>query len=85
MYARVLLYLRGELREVYRTRGTFVTADDARLALRRSPYKALEGDDMPWLGALFRQKGWKHTGQWVPSVFAGNNGRQNRCWIWEGQ
>lgn len=89
-YKNALEYLRDHLRILYRSRreernpDAFVTADDARAALRRSHYRLLEGDSMPWLGALFREKGWKHTGKWVPSIYDRNNGRQNRCWIWEG-
>ena len=88
--------LREALKKLYHERATdpynphpslhFVTADDAVHILEKNNNYGYGdiNDPKPWLGALFREPGWKFTGDWAPSVRASNNGRMNRCWRWEG-
>lgn len=85
--ARALKAVRAHLRalfimrEAQQGREAFVTADDAAHFLRKNPiHRFVPG---PWMGAIFKSKGWTHTGKWVASVRASNNGRMNRCWRYD--
>lgn len=87
----VLRALRDHLAGIYRFRRdtlyrnspdeAFVTADDAIHYLKKHPELKLAPG--PWMGAIFKSPGWKHTGKWVTSVRATNNGRMNRCWRYD--
>jgi hypothetical protein len=69
------------MREATQGREAFVTADDAAAFIRKNPnFRFTPG---PWMGAIFKSKGWTHTGKWVSSVRASNNGRMNRCWRYD--
>lgn len=93
--APLLRFLRRKLRELYAERKqrnpytTFVTADDAVRVLEEANIIPQDdaGEDEPryWLGALFKEEGWKHTGRSVPSLRKELNGRHVRCWRWEGE
>lgn len=89
-HGRDLRLCRNYLRETYRDRtqdfppgvGAYVTADDARFFIKRNPHlRIIPG---PWLGALFKEEGWRATGKRIPSVIASNNGRRQDCYRWEG-
>lgn len=66
----------------------FVTADDAVRILKNTgivPHDE-DGKEQPrnWMGALFKEEGWKYTGHTVPSLRPELNGRHVRTWRWEG-
>lgn len=66
---------------------TFVTADDAVKILRESKVVPTNDDgteeERNWMGALFKEPGWRYTGRTVPSLRDESNGRHVRCWRWE--
>lgn len=68
---------------------TFVTADDAVRILRESKVVPTNDDgteeERNWMGALFKEPGWRYTGRTVPSLRDESNGRHVRCWRWEGE
>lgn len=88
-HGRDLRILRAELRAIYRERereqgrAAYVSADDARLFIKRQPHLRIVPG--PWLGALFKEEGWRATGHRIPSVVASNNGRRQDCYRWEGR
>lgn len=94
-----LLWLRGELRQLYGRRmanldsfeasshhsDIFVTADDARKLLKDHPERD-PGPPYVFLGALFKNRDeWEWTGKLVESVYGQNNGRQQRAWRFIGK
>jgi hypothetical protein len=97
--APLIRFLRRELRKLYEARVRdipggampqipFVTADDAVRILRGSRVvpQTDDGKDEPrnWMGAIFKEPGWRYTGRSVPSLRKEANGRHVRCWQWEG-
>lgn len=87
-HGRELKILRNHLRGLYLERRglggshAYVSADDARRFIKLNPScRIVPG---PWLGALFKEEGWRGTGLRIPSVVASNNGRRQDCYRWEG-
>lgn len=90
-HGRDLLLCRNYLREIYAERKrdyptgadvAYVSADDARRFIKKNPHLRIVPG--PWLGALFKEEGWRVTGLRIPSVVATNNGRRQDCYRWEG-
>lgn len=90
--APLLRVLRNRLKLTYDLRvrkhgfEAFVTADDAATLLKELPVdRDSEGNALPrnWMGALFKEPGWKFTGRTVPSLRPEANGRHVRCWRYE--
>lgn len=92
-----LAFVRDRLKRLYRKRlaeytqaGTSehagVSADDAHAILKANANLGYLDDDeaKPWFGAIFRERGWRRTGKWVPSLRDSNNGRLLPTWKWEG-
>lgn len=80
-----LLYLRRVVTEGIER--AYVTADDARYAMRRHPeiYALPAGKTMNALGQLFRAQGWvKMEGKHV-STTPGSHGNEICRWRWVGQ
>lgn len=78
-----LTVLRAFLRQLCASAGRPVSADDARAYLARHP----EWDLTPtrnYLGALFRESGWRFVG-YVPSETPGSHGRRVGTYVWEGR
>lgn len=96
--APLIRFLRTRLMFLYKERAfdqrhnpsadIFVTADDAVRILKDRNIVPTDddGEDEPrnWLGALFKNPGWRYTGRSVPSLRKELNGRHVRCWRWEG-
>ena len=62
--------LRAEMTRICITEGRYVDANDARQILE------LWGEETgPWMGALFRTKGWRNTGEVVKSTAVGSHAR----------
>lgn len=85
-HGRDLKLCREYLRELYAERKrdypigadvAYVSADDARRFIKKNPHLRIVPG--PWLGALFKEDGWRATGKRIPSVVASNNGRR-RAW-----
>lgn len=90
--APLIRFLRNRLKALYYTRShsdrAYVNADDAVKILKESNVVPQNDDGTDeqrnWMGALFKEEGWKYTGRSVPSLRKELNGRHVRCWRWEG-
>jgi hypothetical protein len=85
-------YVRDELRALHASRKAaspdpsdhYVTADDVESVLRKwadcpDEAKHTHGPQM-WRGTVFRGKGWRQTGAYVPSVRPHMNATALPCW-----
>jgi hypothetical protein len=93
--APLIRFLRAELKKLFQARDlqycgdhAFVTADDAVRILKESKVVPQNDDGTDeqrnWMGALFKEPGWRYTGRSVPSLRKELNSRHVRCWRWEG-
>lgn len=62
--------LRAEMARICITEGRYVDANDARQVL-----ESWGEETGPWMGALFRTKGWRNTGEVVKSTAVGSHAR----------